>query len=75
MFFRAWTKAQAEALAVAGWVRNRDDGSVEAHVEGGETEVGQLIDRLREGPRGARVDRLDVRDAEAGRFTNFEVRP
>ena len=75
MFFRAWTKAQAEALAVAGWVRNRDDGSVEAHVEGGETEVGQLIDRLREGPRGARVDGIDVRNTDVRHFTTFEVRP
>ena len=37
VFFRAWTREEAERLGVTGWVRNCPDGRVEAHVEGDET--------------------------------------
>jgi acylphosphatase len=74
VFFRAWTKQQADALAVAGWVRNRDDGSVEAHVEGEQAAVDSLIELLRGGPPAARVDGLDISDAPLERARGFTVR-
>ncbi|MES2119532.1 MAG: acylphosphatase [Pseudomonadota bacterium] len=63
VFFRAWTRQQAQALGVAGWVRNCDDGSVEAHVEGEGAAVDRLVERLAQGPQHARVDDLQVDDA------------
>ena len=74
VFFRAWTRQQAEALDVNGWVRNCADGSVEAHVEGDEDRVRQLVAQMRQGPGGAKVDELTVEVAEPANVRGFEVR-
>jgi len=62
VFFRASLREQAESLELKGWVRNRPDRSVEALVEGREDAVAQLIAWAHQGPPGARVDRVDVKD-------------
>jgi len=74
VFFRAWTRDEARRLGVNGWVRNCADGSVEAHVEGDEAQVQALIERLQQGPRQARVDRLDVTEVPPEQAASFEVR-
>ena len=74
VFFRAWARDEARALSVSGWVRNCADGSVEAHVEGDEGAVHQLIEKMREGPPGARVVDVEVSEAAAEKFDRFEVR-
>jgi acylphosphatase len=74
VFFRAWTREQANALGVAGWVRNCLDGSVEAHLEGEETAVEQIVHRVRSGPPGARVDDVQVETADPAELSSFEVR-
>ena len=57
--FRAATAAQATAAGVAGWVRNRRDGSVEAVFEGDSEGVEALVAFCRRGPRHARVERVE----------------
>ncbi len=74
VWFRAWTRQQAQALKVSGWVRNCVDGSVEAHVEGESEAVEQMIERMRSGPPHARVDDLQVSEAEGQGLSGFEVR-
>jgi acylphosphatase len=74
VFFRAWAREQAEQLGVAGWIRNRPDGHVEAHVEGDEEAVDQMIEKLRRGPASAQVDDLRTWDVEPCDFDSFEVR-
>ena len=74
VFFRGWTRDEARQLGVAGWVCNCPDGSVEAHLEGEEAAVDQLIARMRSGPSGAEVDDLTVDDASAEQLESFEVR-
>jgi acylphosphatase len=74
VFFRAWTREQAEDLGVKGWVRNCSDGSVEAHLEGDADAVVGLIDLLRKGPPGARVDDLRSDEAQPEHQSSFEVR-
>jgi acylphosphatase len=74
VFFRAWTRNQAQALGLAGWVRNCDDGSVEAQVEGEERAVDRLIALIGEGPSGARVDHVDSRETRSEGLNLFEVR-
>jgi acylphosphatase len=74
VFFRAWTREQAERLGVHGWVRNCADGSVEAHIEGAEDRVGQMVELMRHGPSGARVDDLEARDAQLEMHGGFSVR-
>lgn len=74
VFFRAWTREQAEALALTGWIRNRPDGHVEGHVEGEESKVERMIERLRHGPSAARVEDVRLWDVEPCDFEDFEVR-
>ena len=74
VFFRAWTREQAERLGVTGWIRNCPDGSVEAHVEGDQRTVEQMLALLHEGPPGAKVDELRSTDADATGAEHFEVR-
>ena len=73
VFFRGWTKA-GDALGVAGWVRNCADGSVEAQLSGEAEAVEQLIERMRRGPPGAQVARLDASEVAAEAGEGFEVR-
>jgi acylphosphatase len=74
VFFRAWSREQADELGVRGWIRNRPDGHVEAHIEGHEAAVAQMIDRLRSGPPAAQVDDVRLWNADLCDFDDFEVR-
>jgi acylphosphatase len=74
VFFRAWTKDQAQALGVSGWVRNCPDGRVEAHVEGEPGIVERMISKLRDGPPAANVEDVRTWDVEPCDFDSFEVR-
>ena len=74
VFFRAWAREQADALGITGWIRNRPDGHVEAHLEGEQAAVEQMIERLRSGPPAAKVDDLRTWSVEACDFDDFEVR-
>jgi len=74
VFFRAEARARAESLGVAGWIRNAEDGSVEAVLEGDDEQVESLLAWCRRGPAGARVDEVEaVREEPAGE-TGFQVR-
>ena len=67
VFFRAATRDRARSLGVAGSVRNRADGSVEAVFEGPRDRVETLVEWCRRGPAGAHVDEIEVRwEARAG---------
>ena len=74
VFFRGWMQEQATELKVTGWVRNCPDGRVDAHVEGDEAAVLQIIERLRRGPPAARVEDVRLWDVELCEFDDFEVR-
>jgi acylphosphatase len=58
--FRWFVREAARQHRLAGWVRNRPDGSVELEVSGEDSEFRDFVTELREGPPGARVD--DVRE-------------
>ncbi len=62
--FRAFAKAEAQQLGLAGWVVNREDGSVEAALQGPGEALGDMISRLRRGPPSAQVESLDVRSVD-----------
>ncbi|HZW22900.1 acylphosphatase [Noviherbaspirillum sp.] len=74
--YRASFEAQARALRLSGWVRNRADGSVEAVVEGDPEAVENIIAWARRCPSAARVKDVVVNDADASSFAvgRFEVR-
>jgi acylphosphatase len=67
VFFRDTCARQARAAGVAGWVRNRADGRVEAWFEGSPEAVEKLVGWCRQGPPHADVSGVDVeRDSPAG---------
>jgi acylphosphatase len=72
--FRYYAEREAARLGVAGWVRNDPDGSVAAHVEGDPGAVDGFVRWCHEGPRSARVERVDVRPADDQGLASFGVR-
>ena len=75
VYYRAWFTEHARALGLAGWVRNRSDGSVEAVVEGSVAAVDRMIALAHEGSAAARVEQVAVSDdAPAEALTGFDQR-
>ncbi|MEA2428062.1 MAG: acylphosphatase [Thermoleophilaceae bacterium] len=74
VFFRDSTRQEAESRGVAGWVRNRDDGAVEAVFEGDRDAVQALVDFAQSGPSHADVERIEVEDEDPEGLSAFEVR-
>ena len=58
--FRYFVMRQARSLGVRGWVRNRDDGSVELVAEGERADLERLLEAARRGPSQARVGEVRV---------------
>ncbi|MFD5394156.1 acylphosphatase [Streptomyces sp. NPDC127097] len=75
VFFRDTCRRTADALGVAGWVRNLPDGTVEAVGEGEPERVRKLVDWAHEGPPLATVEAVSVREEEPEGLTGFEIRP
>ena len=74
VFFRAETRARAESLGIAGFVRNDLDGSVEAVFEGLAERVDSLVDWCRRGPSGAQVDEVEILDEQPLGEVGFQLR-
>jgi acylphosphatase len=62
--FRWFVEREAHLLGIAGWVRNRADGTVEVLAMGTGEQLAHLHSRLRQGPRAARVDDVEVSEAQ-----------
>jgi len=74
VFFRANTRREAARLGLAGWVRNLEDGRVEAWAEGERAAVERLIEYCSTGIPAARVEHVDFDwVAPSGEFRSFEV--
>ena len=74
VFFRQNTDRQAQNHRVTGWVRNLEDGRLEAVLEGEEAPVKALIAFCRRGPRGALVTDVAVTwETFKGEFENFRI--
>ena len=75
VFYRASTEAEAKRLGLTGLVRNLPDGRVEAVAEGPEEALADLCQWAEEGPRDARVERVERQWGPAtGEFAGFETR-
>lgn len=72
--FRYFALEAAEREGLHGWVRNLPDRSVEALAEGEAEAIERFERALRQGPRGARVDHVEVEDRmPSGRDAGFSV--
>ncbi len=74
VFFRDSTQEKAQSEGVSGWVRNCEDGTVEAVLEGQEQAVQRVLDFCRRGTDQARVDGVDVTEEEPEGLEGFSVR-
>jgi acylphosphatase len=71
--FRFGVERAARSRRVAGWVRNRSDGTVEAVFEGERQDVEALVAFCRRGPRGAVVERIENDEESAEGLGGFRV--
>ncbi len=73
--FREFVRHEAIVRGITGYVRNGDDGrTVEVVAEGEDGAIEELLRSLHEGPRFARVERVDANYSEAGGgFSRFSV--
>lgn len=75
VFFRDFTRQWANSLGLTGWVRNVFDGRVEVLAEGEEEKLNFLLEKLKEGPPLARVDKVEVTwDDYKGEFNDFRIK-
>ncbi len=73
--FRMYVLQHAQALGLAGWVRNTYDGKVEVLAEGTFAQLERLVDKLRLGPRSAFVTEVKKEWlTPTGEFLDFSVR-
>jgi acylphosphatase len=71
--FRWFTLEAARREGAMGWVRNLPDGRVEALLEGDAEAITRVERAIRSGPRGARVEQVDVDDQEVGGYRSFTI--
>jgi acylphosphatase len=74
VWFRAWTMEQAQKRGLIGWVRNRNDGSVEALFAGPAEKVDDMVQACRQGPPLAKVAGVAVTPAPFPHNESFEQR-
>ena len=74
VWFRESTRREAERLGAGGWVRNLDDGTLEAWFEGDPAIVDGLVAWVHHGPPAARVERVEVREERPAGEAGFRVR-
>lgn len=76
--YRVFARTCAEALGIRGWVRNNEDGTVDAHAEGSATQLEEFAFDLSRGARYARVSKVERLDPETGAgeaaLEGFEIR-
>ncbi|WP_262691232.1 acylphosphatase [Kordiimonas aestuarii] len=75
VFYRNWTKGEAEKLGLYGWVRNRTDGSVEALFVGPGPDVDEMLGLCHEGSPNASVDKIEIEAAKGITAERFDVKP
>lgn len=77
VFFRHSTNERAQHIGeLQGWVKNLNDGRVEALIQGPDGKVNLLIEYCCQGPPMARVDEVDIREEEPhADLTSFRVLP
>jgi len=73
--YRAWAEREANRLGLHGWVRNREDGCVEALFVGAGDKVDEMLGLCRNGPSHARVDDIELEGAKGITAQRFEIKP
>ena len=74
VYFRGYTKDEAQKHNINGWVRNLPDGRVEAVFEGKKEDIEDLIESVNKGPSYAKVENINIHWEDfKGEFTDFQI--
>lgn len=75
VFFRDFTRKEAQRLGLTGWVRNMPDGSVEAMLQGDEGKISQMKTWLSQGSPQAEVSDVSLRPiGDADLYNSFQIK-
>lgn len=74
VFYRRFAKQSAEALNITGWTRNLEDGRVEIHGFGTETQLVSYKTKLKKGPIAAKVKDIVVHRVEWENYADFHIK-
>jgi acylphosphatase len=74
VFFRDSARERAKAHGVSGWIRNRDDGAVEAVLEGPREAVDRVTRFVETGPPSASVEHVELEDEQPEGLSGFQIR-
>ena len=73
VFFRAFVKENAERHNVKGFVRNLEDGRVEAFFEGNPDDVNKMVELCKKGPKHAQIRNIEIKPEKFQDFKNFKA--
>jgi acylphosphatase len=74
VFFRNFCKKNADQLGLTGWVRNDDEGNLEAVFEGEEESLMKMTKLCEQGPPAAVIEKIEVQDMDdTVGYTDFEI--
>lgn len=73
VWFRAWTREEAERRGLNGWVRNEADGTVSAVISGPADAVAAMVEALHQGPPEAQVKSVETERVEKPRDVGFKI--
>jgi len=72
--YRSFLKREAQKLGICGWVKNRDDGTVEAVIQGEDIPLAKIIQKVKVGPDVGWVKDVDIQEEVVNEsITTFQV--
>ncbi len=74
VFYRVSAREKAHALDIGGWIKNLNNGNVEAVVCGEPAQLNEFIEWCKKGPAGAKVADVVVEPISPGSFTTFKIK-
>ncbi len=75
VFFRKFVKDSALKFGVNGFIKNLHDGSVQCFCVGSERSLKNILEQIRVGPPGAKVEKVTVTNVELKeKFSSFQIR-
>lgn len=74
VFFRKYTKKEADSLSLVGYVMNNEDGSVSGVVQGPKNQVDLFVKYLHKGSPKANVKKVSTQPSERIQIDTFEIR-
>lgn len=73
IYFRAFVKENAEKLDIKGFIRNLEDGRVEAFFEGQTANVEKLIELCKKGPKHAKIEKTNIIEEKYQGLKDFKI--